>query len=93
MVNLVFSDEVLENLVERVFLASERRISERRVTDETGRVLLTKAEASKAMGVSPATLDRWRAKGLPCVRVTGGKPMYRPEALRAWAAEQESNGG
>jgi hypothetical protein len=51
------------------------------------RVLVDQIEAGRLMGCSAKTLEN---HGVPCVKV-GARRMYRPEAMRAWAAEQEQH--
>ena len=63
------------------------RLQAERNTDDAGRILLSKAEAAKALGVSPSTLDRLRRDaGLSCVKLNNGLVLFRPESLKAWAA-------
>jgi len=96
MMNVTFDTEVLREMVQQTVRTTVQEMEERRLRDESGRILLTKKEAAELMGVSEKTLDRWRAEqGLPCVQLDNqpdnrkGKPMYRPEALRKWAADNE----
>lgn len=64
-----------------------------RTTDAAGRIFLIKRQAAKALGVSEATVDRWRAEaGLPFVKIHG-KVLFRLSALESWAATRESRGG
>lgn len=77
-------------LIESAVDAAIRRLEGNRPRDAAGRILLAKAEAAEAMGVSVTTVDRWReSHGLPCLKLQNGKPMFRPEALRKWAKQQE----
>lgn len=83
--------EVIQLTVKEAIQEAEAR----RFKDATGQILLSKAEAAKALAVSEATIDRLRAKGLPSVKLDG-RVMFRPEALRRWAKESETvvgNGG
>lgn len=78
-------------LIQSAADAAVRRLAEERPTDETGRVLLTKAEAAKTLSMSSATLDRLRRDaGLPCLKLDG-LVLFRPESLDAWAKEREAN--
>lgn len=88
MASISFDAGELDEVIRRAVSAAIERIDSRR-PKEAEKVLLTKREAAEAMGVSPATLDRLRAKGLPAVKLDG-LVLFRPEALRSWAAEQES---
>jgi hypothetical protein len=49
------------------------------------RVLVDQKEAGRLMGCNPKTLEN---HGVPCVKV-GARRMYRPDALRVWAAARE----
>lgn len=89
-VNIDPSD--FEDLIRRTIKETIRETESRRPKDSVGRVLLTKAEAAEAMGVSEKTIDRWRSeRGLPHLKLDTGKPMFRPESLREWAAENDSS--
>lgn len=77
-------------LIESAVETAVRRLQAERPKDANGRILLTKREAAQALGVSEATIDRWRVShGLPHLKLENGKPMFRPEALRQWAANRE----
>ena len=77
-------------LIESVVETAVRRLQAERPKDADGRILLTKREAAEALGVSEATIDRWRVShDLPHLKLDNGKPMFRPEALREWAAKRE----
>jgi hypothetical protein len=54
--------------------------------DGDSRVLIDQIEAARLMGCSAKTLQN---HGIPHVSV-GSRRMYRPEALRQWAADRES---
>ncbi len=75
---------IIESAVEMAL----RRLQAKRPTDATGKVLLTKHEAADALGLSLATVDRLRKTDLPAVKLDG-KVLFRPEALREWAANRE----
>ena len=76
-------------MIEAAVDAAVRRLQAEPHTDVAEKVLLTKAEAAQALGVSPSTLDRLRREaGLPCVKLDG-LALFRPESLRAWAAARE----
>ena len=77
-------------LIESAVETAVRRLQTERPKDANGRILLTKRETAEALGVSEATIDRWRVShGLPHLKLDNGKPMFRPEALREWAAQRE----
>lgn len=58
--------------------------------DDNGKLLLDKRAAAEALSVSPSTVDRLRRDdGLPYLKLNG-LVLFRPEALRAWAAEKET---
>ena len=87
-----FDHETLRPLVHlAVAEALERMEADRaKFIDEGRRVLLTKAEAARALGVSPSTLDRLRREaGLPAVKLDG-LVLFRPASLDAWAAARET---
>ena len=91
---IVFDEDALRPLVHlAVAEALERMEKERaKLTVEDRRVLLTKAEAARALGVSPSTLDRLRREaGLPAVKLDG-LVLFRPASLDAWAAARETEG-
>lgn len=51
-------------------------------------VIMTRAELARTFGVSKTTIDRWRAKGMPCRRkpgVKGSPSEYDSGACFAWA--------
>lgn len=57
--------------------------------EEIEPVLLSEAEACELLRCSPRTLYTYRTRhGLRFVSF-GNRVFYRPEALRAWAAERE----
>jgi predicted DNA-binding transcriptional regulator AlpA len=45
--------------------------------------LLSRAALAAELGVSVATITRWRAEGLPSIAV-GSTPRYRLAAIHAW---------
>ena len=53
-------------------------------------ILLDERAAAVALGVTPRAMQEWRRSGFgpPCVRVSSRCIRYRPEDLRAWAAER-----
>lgn len=55
--------------------------------------LYTTKEIAKELNISPRTIDRWRAKGLPWVRVLGknNKPEYRYDLNKSkeWLVSKE----
>jgi transcriptional regulator with XRE-family HTH domain len=56
--------------------------------------LWTARQVAAALGVSEATLSRWRRErvGPPFVRV-GRVARYNPETVRRWVAEREGASG
>jgi len=54
--------------------------------ENDSRVLVDQREAARLMGCSAKTLENHR---VPCVRI-GSRRMYRPEALRQWAAGRQN---
>jgi hypothetical protein len=86
--NLHIDPSEFQPIIESAVSEAIRRLDAERSKDRTGKVLLTKPEAAEVMGVSPSTLDRWRKAGLPCLRLDG-LVLFRPEALREWAAQRE----
>ena len=93
-VRIQFDQDTLRPMVQlAVAEALERMEAERaKLIVEDRRVLLTKAEAARALGVSPSTLDRLRREaGLPAVKLDG-LVLFRPASLDAWAAARESEG-
>lgn len=90
MIRLSIDPADFRPIIESAVDAAIRRLEAARPRDSVGRVLLAKAEAAEAMGVSVTTIDRWREHhGLPCLKLENGKPMFRPAALEAWAKNQE----
>lgn len=77
-------------IIEAAIDAAVRRLQdERPEADIDGSILLGKAGASEVMSVSASTIDRWRREdGLPFVKVDG-LVLFRPPALREWAAARE----
>ena len=88
-----FDQDTLRPIVQLAVAEALERMEERaKFIDEGGRVLLTKAEAARALGVSPSTLDRLRREaGLPAVKLDG-LVLFRPASLDAWAAARETEG-
>lgn len=89
MPNIHFDPNEFSPIVDMAVEAAVRRLRDERSRDETGRILLNKKEAAEALGVSTSTLDRLRREaGLPFLKLDG-LVLFRPEALREWAAENE----
>ena len=89
-----FDQDTLRPIVQLAVAAALERMEEERARpiDEGGRVLLTKTEAARALGVSPSTLDRLRREaGLPAVKLDG-LVLFRPASLDAWAVARETEG-
>ncbi len=77
-------------IVDAIADAVAHRLRAEQPTDDAGRVLLSKSEAAESLGVSPSTVDRLRREaGLSCVKLSG-LVLFRPDALRAWAAAKEA---
>jgi len=90
MTSVICGMDELRRVADETVEAFFRKMQDERPKDEVGRILLTREEAAAAMGVHSRTLDRIRSNhGLPCIKLGNGKPMFRPEALKEWAAEQE----
>lgn len=53
------------------------------------RILITESEAASLIGLTPRFLQvrRYRGGGPPFVRISHRCVRYRPEDLKAWAAE------
>ncbi len=80
-----FSD-VIQAAVDRAI--AKMRAEQPAETD--GQILLNKQGAADALSVSQSTVDRLRREaGLPCVKLDG-LVLFRPEALREWAAAKET---
>lgn len=89
MPNIHFDPSEFSSIVDMAVEAAVRRLQNERPGGEARRILLNKKEAAAALGVSPSTLDRLRREGgLPSVKLDG-LVLFRPEALRKWAAENE----
>lgn len=54
------------------------------------RILLTEGEAAQLIGFSKRFLEnrRFRGDGPPWIRISARAVRYRPEDLKAWAAER-----
>jgi phage terminase Nu1 subunit (DNA packaging protein) len=68
--------------------ARERRARQHGTQEQ----LLSKKELAATMGVTPRTVDRWVAKGLPvALRLWGGSgaPRFHLSACTEWHASQE----
>lgn len=90
--NLYVDPSEFREVIEKAVEVTVRRMRDESPKDADGRILLTKAEAAEALGVSPATVDRLRKAGLPAVKLDS-LVLFRPEALRSWAAENEVSNG
>ena len=89
--NLHFDPAEFSDVIQAAVDAAVRRLQAERHTDDAGKVLLTKAEAAQALGVSPSTLDRLRRDAaLPSVKLNNGLVLFRPESLKAWAEKKEN---
>ena len=91
--NVSIDPAEFSDVIQAAVNAAVGRLQSTRTTDSAGHILLIKRQAAEALGVSEATVDRWRAEaGLPFVKIDG-KVLFRPSALEAWAASRESKGG
>lgn len=90
--NLYVDPSEFREVIEKAVEVTVRRMRDESPKDADGRILLTKAEAAEALGVSPATVDRLRKAGLPAVKLDS-LVLFRPEALRSWAAANETSVG
>ncbi len=89
-VHIEFDEDSLRPLVQMAVVETVQRLRDERGCESPGRVLLNKREAAEALGVSPSTIDRLRqTAGLPSVKLDG-LVLFRPEALRDWAEENEA---
>lgn len=87
--NLYIDANEFAPIIEQAVDAAIARILSERVENADGPILLSKAKAAEEMSASASTIDRWRREeGLPFVKLNG-LVMFRPESLRAWAAEKE----
>jgi excisionase family DNA binding protein len=94
--NLQIDPAAFTPLITQAVDAAVRRLQDERPRDEAGRILLTKREAAELLGVSEATLDRWRRHhNLPSVSPDRdrGRILFRPSSLEKWAAERERRTG
>ena len=92
MTRILLDPADFAGVIDAAVEAMARRLESTWPTDAAGQILLTKCQAAEALGVSEATVDRWRAEAaLPFVKVDG-KVLFRPSALEAWAAARESKG-
>jgi hypothetical protein len=81
--------ETLQPIIQATVETAIRRLQAERATTEPDRILVDKPGAGDVLSVSVSTIDRWRREeGLPFVKLNG-LVMFRPEALREWAAEKE----
>jgi hypothetical protein len=58
---------------------------------DTDSRLLSRSGLAAALGVSPATVSRWRVEGLPCIAL-GTTPRFRLAAVRAWLDSRQTAG-
>ena len=88
--NLHLDPAEFREVIDAAVSEAVRRLQTERHTDGAGRILLSKAEAAQALGVSPSTLDRLRRDaGLPAVKLDG-LVLFRPASLDEWAAAREA---
>lgn len=89
--NLRIDPNEFAPIIEQAVDAAMRRILDERLDENAdGPILLSKAGAAEEMSASASTIDRWRREeGLPFVKLNG-LVMFRPEALREWAASKEA---
>ncbi len=93
MTRILLDPADFAGVIDAAVEAMAQRLESTRTTDSANQILHTKRQAAEALGVSEATVDRWRAEaGLPFVKIDG-KVLFRPSALEAWAAARESKGG
>lgn len=58
-----------------------------RAARSTDEAWLSKHDIGRALGFSTRTVDRWVAKGLPCVRF-GSRLRFQRSVVEAWLREQ-----
>ncbi len=87
-ISLDFTD--LREVIKADVDAAVRQHMDRQPRDDAGQVLVDKRTAARLMATSESTIDRWRNNhGLPFLKLTDGKVLFRASALEEWAAEQE----
>ncbi len=92
MTKILLDPADFAGVIDAAVEAMAQRLESTRPTDAAGQILLTKHQAAETLGVSEATVDRWRAEaGLPFVKIDG-KVLFRPSGLEAWAAAREEAG-
>ena len=74
---------IVERAVAKALSAEPRQAS----TEDTR--LLSRTGLATALGVSTATISRWRDDGLPAV-VCGSTPRYRLADVRAWVDARQT---
>lgn len=90
--NVTLDPSEFSDVIQAAVDAAIRRLQAEQHTDVAGRILLGKIEASRALGVSASTIDRLRRDaGLPAIKLNNGLVLFRPESLKKWAAEHESD--
>lgn len=88
--NLYIDPSEFAPLIEAdVETALSRLLTIKHTASGAKKVLLTKAEAARELGVSISTVDRWRKEAeLPFVKLDSAV-LFRPESLRDWAGARE----
>lgn len=46
--------------------------------------MIDKKKVAKMLGVSERTIDRYRAKGMPCYTLPGGTLRFKTEEVMEW---------
>ena len=88
--NLHIDPAEIAPLIDTAVEAAVRRLRDERPADTDGRILLNKQGAADVLSASQSTVDRWRREeGLPFVKLDG-LVLFRPAALREWAASKEA---
>ena len=88
--NVHFDLREFAPLIEQTVDAAVRRLLAERATTEPDKILVDKTVAGDVLSVSVSTIDRWRREeGLPFVKLDG-LVLFRPDSLKAWAAEKEN---
>ena len=89
MTRLLLDPAEFSDVIQAAVDAAVRRLLAERATTEPDKILVDKPGAGDVLSVSVSTVDRWRREeGLPFVKLNG-LVMFRPEALRDWAASKE----
>lgn len=90
MSRLLLDPADFAGVIDTAVEAMAQRLESTRPTDSAGHILMSKRQAAAALGVSEATVDRWRAEAaLPFVKIDG-KVLFRPASLDEWAKARES---